>query len=140
MSALIGVATFMAISPGTASAARGNYRCDRGEFCLGQFYHLTGGVYDNPGSDADLRNDRYTYYSDPTKNPFVAYASRGNSWSAHNNGNRFDVMVYTWPGYTGYKACIVRGRKLDLPSDWKDRIMSFRWITRSECNASGRLL
>jgi Protein of unknown function (DUF2599) len=117
---------------------RGNYRCDLGEFCLGHKYHLTGGVYDNPGSDNDLRNDRFTYYRNPALNPIVD----NNSWSVWNhgrNGAYSDVVVYSEPGRTGSAACIALGRRTDLPASWRSRISSYRWVTRAECNRHPRL-
>jgi len=49
-------------------------------------------------------------------------------------------MVYSWPGYTGNKACVVRGKYIGaLPQVWKDRIMSLRWVERPECLTATQL-
>ncbi len=152
VAALLSLAAFMTTSPGTASANHPeNGRCDRGDFCMGRLFHLTGGLYTNPGHDPNLGDDKFVYYTDPRKNRIV----EDDTWSVFNNGKavssgRNDVLVYTvrYYGYgrdtppyrfSGRTACVRLGRKLDLPSDWRDTISSFRWVTRAECNRHRQL-
>jgi hypothetical protein len=155
VSTVLAVIAAMSLSAATASAyVRGT--CEAGEFCLGDLYHLTGGMYENAGDVNDLTRFKFYYYADDRYNAPVAYDNpvRGNSWSAYNHGRavssgRNDVMVYTAkyygvvpgtpPGFTGAKACIALGRRLDLPASWRDKIVSFRWVTRGECNGAPRL-
>ena len=152
MSALLILASLVAMSPATASAShRENGSCDQGDFCMGQGYHLTGGLYSNPGHDPNLGDDKFVYYADPRKNQIVERNTR----SVFNNGivdktGRNDVLVYTvrFYGYgrdvppfrfTGSTACVRLGDRLDLPSDWAYKISSFRWVTRAECNRHRQL-
>ena len=65
-----------------------------------------------------------------------------NSWSAYNYGSAGqyqDVMVYTWFGYTGHKACIKKDRKVGDLGSWNNRISSFQWVTRAQCNTATQL-
>lgn len=112
--------------------AAAHSKCERGEFCLGRLYNLTGGLYQSRVSDRDLGDNRFFYYVDPEENErFGAVANQ--SWSASSNGRR-DVIVYDGPNMTGAKACLHAGPRINLPDRWQDRISSFRFATRSACN------
>ena len=126
------LAPLLATAPDTASAAN-NFQCKPGEFCLGRLYNLTGGLYQNTISDPNLLDNTWFYYTNPHDNEQLGRVTN-NSWSAANKG-RLDVIVYDGYGYIGAGACIHAGRGINLPADWRDRISSFRFATRSVCNS-----
>lgn len=131
VSALLAVASFMAIAPNSASASSGDGRCLSNEFCLGWnydvLYHPKDGVYDN-----DNISD-YKLYD----NWFVPNWGQGpvdnNTWSAVNKKS-VDVLVFDGAGYTGAGACIHAGRGINLPYDWLERIGSWKIAARSVCD------
>lgn len=45
-----------------------------------------------------------------------------------------DVVAYDATGQTGAGICIRQGRRATLPSNWWDRISSYKWVTRTTCN------
>jgi hypothetical protein len=145
VSALLGIAAFMAISPASASADSPT-TCDPGEFCLWSGYNMSGGLYQNKGDDGDLRNNVFTPCCERVN---------ANSKSAYNHGvaqsnGRNDVIVYNRPYFQGDSACITLGRLLrdlfafnpaiGLYENWRDQIMSFKWATHSECVPHGVLV
>jgi hypothetical protein len=158
MSALLGIAAFTAMSPRTGFAATSSASasadspttCDPGEFCLGRLHHLSGGLYQNTGNDANLSDNVFL--------PERIHRVARNSRSAYNHGNAQsngynDVIVYDLPNFRGDSACITLGRLLpDLSvwsiehdgsaryEDWNMRIMSFKWATHAQCTPHGVLV
>ena len=125
VSALLAVCGIMATTASSASAASYDGVCESGEFCMGYMYNLSGGLYDNSGSDpdADLGNDRFV------RNwaQFVG----NNTWSMQNKGRTHEILVYDGAGYQGAVACLKRSAGiLNLDGSWwKDRISSYKWVT-----------
>jgi hypothetical protein len=118
--------------PPTNAAA--NYACGSGQFCL---WYVTGGTgprYASEHTDLDLRDNLFA-----STNLVVSKNSEG----FNNNGVYDDVLVFDRPGATGPAQagrCIRKGQHGDLPSDWQNRIMSFRFVSRTACNLYPRLI
>jgi peptidase inhibitor family I36 len=109
-----------------------NFKCEPGEFCLGRRYNLTGGLYQNTRSDPDLADNTFFYFAVLTENERLGRVPN-QAWSATNMTKR-DVIVYDGRKFTGAAACIQAGRGINLPADWRQRVSSFRFATRSQCN------
>jgi len=125
VSALLVVCGLMATTASSASAASYNGACESGEFCMGLYYNLSGGLYDNSGSDPDnnLHNDHFV------RN--WAQLVGNNTWSIQNRGSTHEILVYDGAGRTGAVACLKRSRGLlNLDGSWwKDRISSYKWVS-----------
>jgi hypothetical protein len=93
---------------------------------------MSGGLYQSAVNDPNLADETFYYYGDPAKNEQLPRVG-SHTWSAWNRGSR-DVIVYDRPASTGPGACIRPGPQINLPAEWKDRIASFRFATRSVCN------
>jgi hypothetical protein len=115
-----------------AASAPHNFKCEPTEFCLGRRYNLTGGLYQSTINDPDLGDNTFFYSKEPDKNAALGRVT-DNSWSASNPTKR-DVIIYDGRNFTGPHACIQRGRGINLPADWRQRISSFKFATRSACN------
>jgi Peptidase inhibitor family I36 len=127
---LLGAATLMATSPGSASAARGV--CGPGDFCLHYSYGQSGGLYHFSGSDSNLDNDHF-------ESGAVNVTVGGNAESAWNNGRATssghdDVIVYTRRKFTGAGGCIRLGQKGNLAGGFVNNVHSYRWVTPATCN------
>jgi hypothetical protein len=109
-----------------------DFKCEPGEFCLGRRYNLTGGLYQSTVSDPNLSDNTFFYYTVRTENERLGRVP-DQAWSATNMTNR-DVILYDGHNFTGAAACIQKGRGINLPADWRQRISSFKFATRSECN------
>ena len=131
LAALIGATAVLAVSAPTASATYG--RCDPGDFCLYSDTAQVEGIYQNPGSDPNLNNDRYERKD---RNQIVG----NTSYSAFNAGlpdKYSSVAIYTEEGYRGWDACIPRWENGQLPRNWWNSIESFQWVNRATCRAHG---
>jgi hypothetical protein len=125
---MLAVTGYMATAPSSASAAAHDGVCDPSEFCMGRMGNLSGGMYDNPSSDPDLRNDRFVRY--------WAQIVSDNTWSVLNKGITHEVLVYDGVGYTGAVACVRRTRGMVnfvAGQWWQDRISSYRFV--ASCGA-----
>jgi hypothetical protein len=61
----------------------------------------------------------------------------------NNNGVIDDVAVSNRLGATGSAPqgrCIRKGQHGDLPLDWQNKIMSFRFVSRTACNLYPRMI
>jgi peptidase inhibitor family I36 len=128
--ALLGLASALATSPGTASAATGT--CDPGEFCMYYLTNFRGGLYEFSGSDSNLNND---HFENSQTNQIVG----NNTESVWNRGvsdpsGLNHVLVYSGPSFTGSAMCVTRGRKANLPANWQNNIESYRWVNADTCN------
>jgi Peptidase inhibitor family I36 len=134
LAALLGAALLIGTSASSASAAYGV--CGSGDFCMWYRFHQQGGLYHFGGSDSNLHNDRFERFN---TNAIVG----NNTFSVRNKGvadpsGLNDVLVYDLPGagsQGGASGCIKRGAAGNLPNFWQDRISSYKWVTRSTCNA-----
>ncbi len=135
--ALLGIAAFGAISPGSASAAPAP--CADGEFCLYYLDDLKGGRYHFDRSDSNLGNDRF----EDGEGSELTVANR--AASVWNNGtddpdDRTEVMVYTGRGFTGEAGCIRQDESGDLREGFANKIQSYRWVTPAQCVAEGNAI
>jgi hypothetical protein len=105
--------------------------CQPDRFCLARLANMSGGLYQSASDDANLTDDTFYYFTDPTSNERLPRVG-SHTWSAWNRGRR-DVIVYDRPASTGAAACVRAGRKINLPVDWRDRIASFRFATHNLC-------
>ncbi len=131
LAALVGATAVSAVSASTASATYG--RCDPGDFCLYSDTAQVEGIYQNPGSDPNLNNDRYERGD---RNQIVG----NTTYSAWNFGipdAKSSVAIYTEEGYRGWDACIPRMERGQLPRNWWRSIESYRWVTWSACVRAG---
>jgi hypothetical protein len=149
VAALVSVAAGLSVASGVASATWSphplayNGNCDRGEFCLARLTGGNGGMFDSPGSDDKLSEHRF-YRNGPIVND--------NTWSVKNNGiaaARSSVLVYN--GYLRYASigwdpgligCVRYGTKPSwkpLPSDVRDKISSYKWVTDAQCRQARQL-
>lgn len=106
--------------------------CQPDKFCLARFANMSGGLYQSTRDDPNLADDSFYYFTDPAKNEQLPRV-RSHTWSAWNRGSD-DVIVYDGRASTGAGACIHAGRSMNLPTNWRDRISSFRFATRSVCD------
>src|SRR5918992_1598978 len=112
LAALVGATAALAVSTPTASATYG--RCDPGDFCLYSDSAQVEGIYQYPGSDPNLNNDRF------------------------ERGDRNQIVgIYTEEGYEGADACIPRAENGQVPRNWWRSIESYRWVTWRACVAAG---
>jgi hypothetical protein len=128
--ALIGAATWLASSPGGASAA--SPECGPGDFCLYYGYGLGGGLYHFSSDDSNLDNDVF-------ESGAVNVTVGDSAESAWNNGRatnsgQDDVVVYTKRNFKGRGACLRLGQKGDLRGGFVNNVQSFRWVNPATCN------
>lgn len=129
--ALLAAATWLAIAPAPASAAR--HPCPTSQFCLYFNEDANGGYYHFAGSDPNLDNDHYV---GGDTGEIVGDTSRY-AFNAGDAGPKDDVVVYGLPGYRGARDCIRLGDWGTLPRNWWNNIESYRWVTNRECAAAG---
>jgi hypothetical protein len=108
-----------------------NSRCQPGRFCLGRMAYMSGGLYQHKVSDRNLGDDVFYYYTDLDRNKRLGRVTN-QTWSAWNRG-RLDVIVYDRPAFTGARACIPAGQKINFPGRWQDRISSFQFVAAPGC-------
>jgi hypothetical protein len=133
--ALLGIASVMALAPGSASAAK--HSCDAREFCMWFGLNQTGGLFEFSRSDRDLRDNRF-------ENAQTDQSVNDNTGSVWNRGGTdpdglVDVVVRLLPesprdGATGPGLCIRQGMRTNLPSGWVDHVSSYRWVTHATCS------
>jgi Peptidase inhibitor family I36 len=130
--AALGLAASLSVSPAPAAI----HDCPKGEFCLYFNHDSNGGFYHFAGSDPNLNNDLY-------KGGDTGETVGDTARAAENNGRPgkfMDVIVYGRTRYRGPRDCIQGGlRQGDagrLPRNWWNNIESYRWVTRSECEAA----
>jgi hypothetical protein len=131
LSAVIGAATLLSLSPPNASAGYG--QCRPGDFCLLWDLSIGAGIYHNSGSDWNLNNDRFERNHTHTRvgNRTTAAANFG------HRGAYDDVIVYDETGGHRPFGCIKRGHNGQLPLAMFSRIESFQWASNSACKAVG---
>jgi hypothetical protein len=118
----------------TASNAATTYPCNPGDFCL---WFVPGGQglrYASTHSDFDLRDNLYAGSSIP-----VSRTSEG----FNNSGVNDEVVVFDQVGGSGtasHGLCIRRNQHGDLPIAWRNRIMSFRFLSHTSCNLYPRAI
>lgn len=128
---LLGLMATSAVSPAGAAT---NYACGSGQFCL---WWTTGGQgprYASAHSDADLRDNLFD------SEPFVVSAD---SDGFNNSGVNDEVVVFDVVGGTGTASqgrCIRKNQHGDLPLTWRNRIMSFRFVSHAGCNLYPRMV
>jgi len=142
VAALLSAAAFTATSPTTASASPGDAHCDRGDFCMWYNYNFVGGIFQYAGSASDLR--RNFFEGNPTQQVSRNTASVQN---AGKSATRAYVLAYDRPFWKSStqnpkngKLCIRQGTVTNLPSNWVDNIMSYRWVTPGECVTSATMV
>lgn len=131
LAALLGAATLLAVSAAPAAATYG--KCDRGDFCLFYDGFENHGIYHFAGDDPNLLNDRFEAYNTDE----IVGNNTLRAWNNGYAGALGDVLIYTMTGYRGARDCIRTGDRGNLPENWWNSIESYRWVSRSVCNANG---
>ena len=137
---LLGLAATFAVSPTRAAtpvspaSAATPYACGSGQFCLWWTTGGTGPRYGSPHTDLDLSDNLFG-----GTNIVVSKRSEG----FNNSGVIDDVVVFDRLGATGSASqgrCIRKGQHGDLSPDWRNRIMSFRFVSHTACNLYPRMI
>jgi hypothetical protein len=130
VSAVIGAAILLALSPPKASAGG---LCGEGDFCLLYNGNLANGLYRFGGSDSNLNNDRFKHNH---TNMIVGFNTTA-AWNRGLRGALDDVIIYDKPGWRVPFGCIRRGHNGQLPLEAFHRVSSYRWVSNRACRAAG---